>query len=527
MDMGDFEGALTITNEIKKLGDNYYISYVVSGLLIDLGVILDENLTEEGINLLEKDKKEMLDGGLNAQSVYYNLANGYSNLFKVKSQENPYYSFFRDSELDTAIKYYRKSLEYGPPNPEIYVNLGNCFDSAGRVIDALDCYQNALNLDPKHAMALGNKGMALVRYAQISGEHEKTFLLEAYSLLTKSLDLGVLPESVDIFSNYLQTIKKNFRDEELDHLPKFPGYKIKSEFKPHNLFSRLLSILFPGYKIKSESAFEKYLINYCLENKLYLNVCNFCQKCDAAIGDTALIKQMTITISETENDLFLQLSAYLNQIKEDYVTARFLLIVSRYKKLNLNFVDKRVRITDTLDYSMYNVYIQLLKFAFKNLYDVLDKIAYFIKEYLELNFKETQIDFRRIWYEKGNKRIINEKIKNTKNLSLNALFKIHKDLEGPYKILKDIRNGITHRFIKIQMFCETENDRIMTEETLLKHTLQLTKIVRNAIIYLLQFVNTEEAKKTKEMKSSNILTGTLFAKDIPDNLKGDRHYINQ
>lgn len=506
MNTGDFQGALEITNKIKELKNNFFISYHVSGLLIDIGAVLGEDLVREGIELLEKDHEEMIERGIPARNIYYSLANGYSDVFKFKAHKTPNYHFFKDTELDIAIKYYRKALEYENPYPELFINMGNSLDSSGRVIDALDYYQKALDLNSNHSMALGNKAMTLVNYARVSSDHQNTFLIEAYSLLSQSLELGVPPEAISTFSEYLQFIKGNFPDEKM----------LNSNHE------------FPGYKIETKDEFEKYLITYCLENKLYLNICNFCQKCDACIGDTALIKRMTVSLdqinlTDSSQDSFLRLSAYLNQIKQDYVTARFLLILSRYEKLNLNFVDKRVRTINTLDYSMYNVYIQFLKFAFKNIYDVLDKIAYFLNDYLELGFKEYQIDFRRIWY-KGRDKKINEKIKNTENLSLNALFKIHKDLEEENRILKDIRNGITHRFIQVRMFCDAENDKIMTEETLVEHTLELARIVRNAIMYLLQFVNEEETKKNEKIADKKVKVGKLVAEDIPDNLKSDRHY---
>ncbi|HHY00634.1 MAG TPA: hypothetical protein GX531_04580 [Methanothermobacter sp.] len=507
MNIGDFESALEMANKIKK-SNNYYISFLASGLLIDLGVVFGKDLTREGVDLLEKNCQKMIDNGIVRQSIYYNLANGYFNLFRLKSREDPRLNCFKESEVDTAIKYYRKALKYGPPTPEICVNIGNCFDSSGRVIDALDSYQEALDLDFNHAMALGNKGMAMKFYAILAGEHQKTFLLEAYSLISKALELGVIPEAKNSFAIYLDNIKKYFPDEEdLESPPEFSGYKIEAK-----------------------SEFEKYSTNYCLENKLYLNICNFCQKCEACIGDTIIIQHMTVPITKIENfpedDPFLRLSSFLNQIKQDYVTARFLLILSRYGNLDLNFVDKHVKIIDTLNYNMYNVYLQLLQFAFKNFYDILDKIAFFINDYLELGVNERQIDFRWIWYENLKKKIIHKNIVNTENISLNALFKIHQDLESSNENLKDIRNVITHRFIKIKMFeshCESGNNEIMTEENLVKNTLKLAKIVRNAIIYLLHFINTEEFKKRKKIGKS-VKVGRLVAQDIPDNLKSERHF---
>lgn len=431
MDTGDFEDALNLAHKIQSLSSHYVVSYTVSGLLIDIGVGLgNEEIVKEGVELLQKDFVTIVQRDEYAPTAYYNLANGYYALFQFKMMRDPYVAYFKEVELDQARAYYRKTLEYDLRDPmltsQIWVNLGNCFDTLGRVIDALECYEESLKWKPDHGMALGNKGIALCYYAVVAGEHQGTFLVEAYSLLTQALKLGVPPETVSTFSKYLEDIREQFPDKQiLDNPPKYLGYTIKARSK-----------------------FERFLQEFCLTNKLYLNICNFCQRCDAAIGDTAVIKKMIVPINK---DSYLRLSAYLNQIKQDYVTARFLLILSRFKGLNLSFVDKRVKIINTLDYSMHNIYIQLVKTSFKIFYDILDKIAFFINDYLELGIPEKNINFRWVWYTR--KKVIRKKIEDTKNLSLNALFDIHRNFEnGPYEKLKNTRHALTHRFVNIHPF---------------------------------------------------------------------------
>ena len=500
MDAGDFGDALNIAYEIKELGSNYVVSHTVSGLLIDIGVGLgDEDIVKEGVDLLRNDFETIVHHDRYAPTAYYNLANGYYALFSFKRMRDRYIAYLKESELDQAKIYYRMALKYDLRDAtllsQIWVNLGNCFDHLGRVIEALECYDEALRLKRDHGMALGNKGQALLHYAVLSSEHQGTFMVEAYSLLSQALKLGVPPEAVSSFSKYLDGLKKHFPDKQLlDRPPKYPGYTIKARTK-----------------------FERFLVKFCLENKLYLNICNFCQKCDAAIGDTTVIKKMIVP---TNKDSYLHFSSYLNQIKQDYITARFLLVLSRYKGLNLNFVDRRVTLINTLDYSLHNIYIQLVKTSFKIFYDILDKIACFISDYLELRIPQRKISFRRVWYSSQKRKTIRKKIENTKNLSLNALFDIYRDFEnGPYEKLKTTRHALTHRFVNIKMFQELENGDNMTEDTLIRRTLELARIVRSAIIYLLYFVHLEEHKK--EARTKGILP-SIFAHEFPNKLKARR-----
>jgi tetratricopeptide (TPR) repeat protein len=500
MDSGDVKGALGLARQIKEMGSHYAISYVASGILIDAGNALDdEEIVREGFALLEKDFEAIICHKEIAPAAYYNLANSKYVLSRFRITKDPYVVCFKETDLNKAIRYYKKALDFEPENAmfasQIWVNLGNCYDYLGRVVDALECYDQASKLKPDHAMALGNKGIALLNYASVAGEHEGTFIIEAYSLLTQALTLGVPQETINSFSEYIKHIREHFQDKRaLDNPPKYPGYRIRSRSK-----------------------IEKFFVEFCLRNKLYLNICDFCQKCDAAIGDTAVIRTMIVKVNKRENadaknDAYLHLSGYLHQIKEDYVTTRFLLILSRFKGLNLDFVDKRVRIINTFDHSIHNIHVHLVRTSFKVFYDILDKIACFINEYLNLGVAQRDVSFRRIWYVKN--RNIRERIVNTKNLGLNALFDLHRDFEdGPYKTLRITRDALTHRFINIRMIQQQQDEENMTENELVKRTLELARAVRNAVIYLLHFVYIEETKKKARIEGPLL---RLFAKDVPN-----------
>lgn len=506
LDKGKYAEALSLTLKLCKMGkDNPLIITNSCAFLINIGTCTSDNkLIKRAIREIEENLEELLRVQESASYVYYNLANGYYSLFKSKVQINPLTAYFSYTDLNKARDLYLKALDHNPSDKklasQIWTSLGNCFDSSGRVVDAIECYERALYLYPDHGMALGNKGIAYYYYAQLAGDHEVTFLHEAYCLLSKAFEEGVTYESKNYFESYLNSIKNLFSDSKfLDKQPNFPGYKIDSR-----------------------SEIEKFLIKFCIDNKLYLNLCNACQKCDAAIGDTIGIKSMIISSKKisVKRNPFLRLTSYLNQIKEDYVTARFLLTLSKFKGINLDFVDKRVSIINTFDSSIYSVYIQMIKISFKSFYDILDKISIFINDYLKLGKDESKVNIRNIWYSDLKTKKIYEKIKEIKNFSLNALYDTSQELEnGRYEKLRHTRNALTHRFVNIKISLDKEDERNMYKDTLYEQTLELAKIVRNSIIYLMHFVLIEENNKRKKIAKK---LPKIRALEIPHELRSLR-----
>lgn len=316
-EVGDYKGVIIIANDLKSLGTDNALN-IAACFFIDAGSALqDENEVQKGIELLEKFEKKFP----NFPSLNSNLGNGYSALFGLEYYQKKSY-YFKDTELDKAMENYRKALEVDK-NPENFINLANCYDHHGRVLEAMENYDNALKMEPHHPMALGNKGMAFYNYGRLTGE-KGTFFIESYHLVSKALNIGVQLQDEHSFKETLRIIEKIVPNKEdlTKHLDK------------------------KKYEIKAESKLEKDLTQFCLDNKLYLNICNYCQRCNNAIGDPIVIKNMMSSIDQfeegLENSPVYQLLSYLNQIKQDYVTARFILFLSRYPGLDFSLVDKNV-----------------------------------------------------------------------------------------------------------------------------------------------------------------------------------------
>ena len=461
IDSGDDESALEYVTKLEESKEKNLASYYLAPLYIDIGAAKeDAHMVLKGIDLIEKNFDAWSKIGA-PDNMRYNLGNGYLFYHDITGErylntkivlleaKNNYRNALLVENMDSILK------------ARILTNLGNVYSKTGRYIDALDCYDLALREDPDFGLAIINKGTSLIEYSSLTKEASK---------------------------------KDNLNPADLENINKWIGYLEKKYGKdtlnkPHD------SELTMGEEVSIEG-FSKL---FCLMNKLYLNTCNYCQKCNSAIGDTILLNGMVSEISTGFEDApYLKYSSFLNEIKMNYVSSRLYLILSQHAYSNLEFIDNTVSLVNTLSYESQNINTQLLKDAFSNFYNILDKIAYFINDYCKLGIKERGINFKSIWYSECNDNKILLRNLDFDNDGLTALLDINEDLRwGKENELTEPRNALTHRFLKVKLFSINEGD--IDERDLYEKTLELAKIVRNAIIYLMRVVDYEESKKKSEV----------------------------
>ena len=181
-----------------------------------------------------------------------------------------------------------------------------------------------------------------------------------------------------------------------------------------------------------------------------------------------------------------------------------------------HFSDKGNLQVDTLDYAVYSLYTEKIKIAFRLCYSIFDKIAYFLNDYLEVGLQPDDVTFRKVWYQKGNRKLgLNPHLMNSQNWALRGLFWLSKDLltkesEFSSQILPEssqlvaIRNFIEHKsFMVIDM---GESRRVhdgmtfqITREDLIDKTLVLMKMARAAMMYLSFAIQIEEKKREDKL----------------------------
>jgi len=487
---GNYKEAIQTFNILEsKYSKNITIRFNKVGIFIDAGFGLkNENIIIEGVKVGIELLKEELDK-IYLSNLHYNIANGYMSLYQLSRDKSEDLNQIPDNEnIQNAKNHYRNSIKHidlfdYKLKKTLWTNYGNCLDSLGRGLESIFCYEQALKPDSRFAMALGNRAKAMRFFADISGVYRGAIYVEAYQMLKSAIEQNNLIQHGGL------SAKESFEDE---------IEKIEYLFKDKKVL--LKKIEHKKYSESDLSDFEKFYLDFCSNYKLFLNFHIHAEKCEASIKDPVFIRIIT---QVEDNQTFYNLAKHINQIKEDFAVARLLLVQSQFKREDFNRISKRTSLVYSLDYSMFNLYIGLLKSAFKEAYNILDKAAIFINDYCKIGMNPTKIHFHRSSFWQREDKIRKEYF-NSRNISLYALYDVFLDFKnGYYQKINNIRNALTHRRLVIYDSALTDwdkkdNSTNIGYETMFNETINLFRMVKSAIIYLINFVELEERKKREK-----------------------------
>ena len=208
----------------------------------------------------------------------------------------------------------------------------------------------------------------------------------------------------------------------------------------------------------------------------------------------------------------------LNEIKQEYVSARFMLYQYFTNSGTIHFSDKSVRLSDNADYSNYSYHIEVAKSSFRALYSLLDKIAYALNEYLGLGVSGMNVSFKDIWYSDKKKRTLRKEITNQETAhSLAGLLFIRNDIYGGDECylqdektlrLKAVRNAMEHRAIIVTddgAFDDSGVTLKISRTDFEETAMTLIHTVRQAIFCFVNTVNHIEYDKKMSIKKADQL----------------------
>lgn len=469
----------------------------IGGVLIDLGAYQqNESTIIRGIEFTNSVLATLPQDQLSTIH-HYNAANGYSALWQIRVANLFDTGVVEDAHIKSkslhrqALARIDSNLDNLAPRPHarLLVNYANCLDTVGRVVEAVELYDRALTIDPSLGEALGNKAIALERFAFLAQGNTHLFLIESHRLYTEALQQQLPAQAAAYFQKHLDSLSEFMRA----HGPMEP--EVNTSPQP-------------------SSPFHKFLIEFCVRHQLYLTPTTFIGKERAVIyGDPIFITGMIAPLGE--HDKFDRYITFLNQIKQDYVLARYFLVQSQYHSEVIDVVDRDVTLYYPLDYSLHSTYIQLMKASLKAAADVLDKIAFFVRDYCQVTtIQETRVDFQSLWADRNSPGKLRPELAAKENLFLYAFLDMALDLrnDGYYGFINGLRNALTHRYLVVHdmLLSRQANSDIPRIELddFLKDCISAMKLVRAAVMYLIAFVQIEE-ERASEGERTGSTYGTL------------------
>lgn len=484
------------------------------GILIDLSLDLKKlEGTERAIRLSEELQNRELTSGQLATLNYF-LANAWASL-RMLSRANTHRTWeWEQEEAEKEIIHLRKALHKDGlkelPDErvcEILTNLGNVMDYVGRFVEAIEYWDRALAKLPSFSMARGNRGYGLTHYAHTLYDkgHAAAFLKHAYTDLKIALLLPGLYEDA----------RKGFDKSRME---------IESVLSPDYIDKDIDMYNFSLGTSKQEIQYRRW----CLEKRLFLNPLNDLGPYPIAARDIFTTPNIVVGIGEGP-----YYPGYFNQMKQEFVSARYLY----YDGINTkrpHFSDRDVLLYNTLDYPSYSLAVEKGKAAFRMVYSLFDKIAYFSNHYLALSIPERDVKFRTFWYASQiRKKGLRQDLQQRQNWPLTGLFWLSKDLyenkpgfkesiEPDAQELSEIRNHLEHKYLKLHEdfwsgpYLNNDESSLALADTLAfstyrqefeEKTLRLIKMARAALIYLSLAVHCEEKQRAKERSPDSIIPG--------------------
>lgn len=387
---------------------------------------------------------------------YYILGNCSQELFNYRNLK-----WFSD-DLSHAVIFFRKALHLiqnldFPTDEELFLkscietNLGNNLSSQGRLLCCIPLWDSALSCkhNPVPIISKANNELSLADSVYDPG-HQYYHYFTAYNLITQGLDhLDLLyPEQRIAYSenstlmNFKAWFEDNFSLDDFEH--------------------------YDSYEENFETRKQADYLKWCGDNRLFINDLN-----DVCVSEIVYQDIMTLPSFSQKINISLSMSDELmyhgnfDELKNDYCYARFLIFSAKdIPSDDRHFFNNTFPHIDDMAYTITNLKASHYKSAFRTLFSIFDKIAYFINRFFDLNpiKNDRKIDFDSIFRELNSKKQWkpNNKLENSNNFFLHALFYILKDIrdvndstavhhlvDPDAMAFTDIRNAIEHRSLKI------------------------------------------------------------------------------
>jgi tetratricopeptide (TPR) repeat protein len=485
-----------LARPVESMADAEALEHI--GGIVDLGADLrSSEITDKAIQLLDALGARSLSEGHEVLRLYF-LSNAYATRVALAGQGAVWVWEQTDRqkqiiELRRAIRH--PGFEHIDPQRQcqILTNLANQLNTVGRFVEAIELWDRALALNPNFAMALGNRGAALLHYARALYDRRHAGLM--YVAGHDSLDRAVA-ETAEYDAAEPDEVRKWFTNQR-DRLLKNARIENIRE-----------SVALNGDSL-GETADEKAYRTWCLQNRLFLNPLNDLGPHSIAARDALMLPSLRAPISVLPPPYI----GFFNQMKQEFVSARF----SYYEGITsqgVHFSDRDVLLYNTLEYPDYCLAVERMRTAYRVAYSLLDKIGFFINSYFAVGYKANQVYFSKVWRDPpGNKPKVSDRFSNYENWPLRGLYWLSKDIyeeelqavtEPDAQALKEVREHLEHKYLQVHQEWAVHEPSRGTEDlaiyplgrkVLSVRTLRVLKLVRAALIYLSLAIHREEQRR--------------------------------
>lgn len=411
------------------------------------------------------------------------------------------------SARSTSMYYLRKAyMLYNPSthnDPRIKLrvltNYANNMDSVGRVFEALRVYREVIEDNDRFSIAWGNYGLALSFLANIVNDAYQRINLHchAYNALKKATEIP------DIDNHKMATSMFQGQIDKYDEQFQFINTAQQSIYNEYSM---------------GDTEEERAYKGWCLKMHLFLNPLNEVMELESAYAHDSLIitsytESLKDNVENKINDSPPKWFAMINQLKEEYIYARFLVFEGLEKSEDVHYADKNVELSlSSFDYCNYSIRIEQLKSAYKTLYSIFDQICFFVNSFWKLGLSERYADAHHVYKSKKYPK---------ENVALASLRWVLREFyeeygdadEGYEKHLYILRNALEHKYVKVHEYSwkdklQLEDDGFyhVSEKDLKKYTKRLLQLSKESLMYLVYAIGIEEGKKgtTGEGKSVNL-----------------------
>ncbi len=490
----------------------------IIGKIIDLSDIHGRpEGTERALELCDELAERSLDDGQTVL-LHYFRANSWASRRKKEHKDVKAAWAWEQPEILHELFHLRTALRHSGFKQldkvrrcQVLTNTANLLNTLGRCTEAIECWNRALEIIPHFGMALGNRGFGFMSYARTLYDqgHAIVMMKFAYDDLRQATASSAFFESQGC-----DNVKEAMVSEADDIAAHIDLEKVTGSLELEN------------YSL-GRSKGERVYRSWCLERRLFLTPLNDLGPYPIAARDILTLPNLVLGVKEPPT-----LIAFFNQLKQEYVAARYLYYEGTQEK-KPHFADRGVLLYDTLDYPAYSLAVERVKTAYRTAYSLFDKLAFFINAYWRLGMEERSINFRSVWYstsKKGKPRTLRDCFIGYENWPLRGLFWLSKDLlenetaladtmEPDAEALNTIRNHMEHKYLKVhdwpwtsERYADSTHDGLrdsmaysVARDDLETKALRLLKLARAGLIYLSLAVHREEQLRDEQRSDRLIM----------------------